>query len=151
MEKGVATMYVSESFETVLKNRELKLDKKDLGNDGIAFLGLYSEGEDEFPFSVVVDDSQDRTDYQITYEGIWNGKDLGLDLFDVLFTINRLNQELVAYYTLLMDPDGELFIRYVGRVTPFETFTLYELLVMGSKIASEVRRTLLELKDENDS
>ena len=142
-------MYVSESFETVLKNRELKLDKKDLGNDGIAFLGLYSE-EDEFPFSVVFDDSQDRTDYQITYEGIGNGKDLGLDLFDVLFTINRLNQELVAYYTLLMDPDGELFIRYVGRVTPFETFTLYELLVMGSKIASEVRRTLLELKDEND-
>ena len=143
-------MYVSESFETVLKNRELKLDKKDLGNDGIAFLGLYSEGEDEFPFSVVFDDSQDSTDYQITYEGIGNGKDLGLDLFDVLFTINRLNQELVAYYTLLMDPDGELFIRYVGRVTPFETFTLYELLVMGSKIASEVRRTLLELKDEND-
>jgi len=150
MAKGVATMYVSESFETVLKNRELKLDKKDLGNDGIAFLGLYSE-EDEFPFSVVFDDSQDRTDYQITYEGIGNGKDLGLDLFDVLFTINRLNQELVAYYTLLMDPDGELFIRYVGRVTPFETFTLYELLVIGSKIASEVRRTLLELKDENDS
>ena len=149
MAKGVATMYVSESFETVLKNRELKLDKKDLGNDGIAFLGLYSE-EDEFPFSVVFDDSQDRTDYQITYEGIGNGKDLGLDLFDVLFTINRLNQELVAYYTLLMDPDGELFIRYVGRVTPFETFTLYELLVMGSKIASEVRRTLLELKDENN-
>ena len=149
MAKGVATMYVSESFETVLKNRELKLDKKDLGNDGIAFLGLYSE-EDEFQFSVVFDDSQDRTDYQITYEGIGNGKDLGLDLFDVLFTINRLNQELVAYYTLLMDPDGELFIRYVGRVTPFETFTLYELLVMGSKIASEVRRTLLELKDEND-
>ena len=143
-------MYVSKSFETVLKNRELKLDKKDLGNDGIAFLGLYSEGEDEFPFSVVFDDSQGRTDYQITYEGIGNGKDLGLDLFDVLFTINRLNQELVAYYTLLMDPDGELFIRYVGRVTPFETFTLYELLVMGSKIASEVRRTLLELKDEND-
>lgn len=149
MAKGVATMYVSESFETVLKNRELKLDKKDLGNDGIAFRGLYSE-EDEFPFSVVFDDSQDRTDYQITYEGIGNGKDLGLDLFDVLFTINRLNQELVAYYTLLMDPDGELFIRYVGRVTPFETFTLYELLVIGSKIASEVRRTLLELKDEND-
>ena len=149
MAKGVATMYVSESFETVLKNRELKLDKKDLGNDGIAFLGLYSE-EDEFPFSVVFDDSQDRTDYQITYEGIANGKDLGLDLFDVLFTINRLNQELVAYYTLLMDPDGEFFIRYVGRVTPFETFTLYELLVIGSKIASEVRRTLLELKDEND-
>jgi len=143
-------MYVSKSFETVLKNRELKLDKKDLGNDGIAFLGLYSEGEDEFPFSVVFDDSQGRTDYQITYEGIGNGKDLGLDLFDVLFTINRLNQELVAYYTLLMDPDGELFIRYVGRVTPFETFTLYELLVIGSKIASEVRRTLLELKDEND-
>ena len=130
-------MYVSKSFETVLKNRELKLDKKDLGNDGIAFLGLYSEGEDEFPFSVVFDDSQGRTDYQITYEGIGNGKDLGLDLFDVLFTINRLNQELVAYYTLLMDPDGELFIRYVGRVTPFETFTLYELLVIGSKIASE--------------
>ena len=150
MVKGVAMMYVSESFETVLKNRELKLDKKDLGNDGIAFLGLYSEGEDEFPFSVVFDDSQVRTDYQITYEGIGNGKDLGLDLFDVLFTINRLNQELVAYYTLLMDPDGEFFIRYVGRVTPFETFTLYELLVMGSKIASEVRRTLLELKDEND-
>ena len=143
-------MYVSESFETVLKNRELKLDKKDLGNDGIAFLGLYSEGEDEFPFSVVFDDSQGRTDYQITYEGIGNGKDLGLDLFDVLFTLNRLNQELVAYYTLLMDPDGELFIRYVGRVTPFETFTLYELLVIGSKIASEVRRTLLELKDENN-
>ena len=150
MAKGVATMYVSESFETVLKNRELKLDKKDLGNDGIAFLGLYSEGEDEFAFSVIFEDSQDRTDYQITYEGIGNGKDLGLDLFDVLFTINRLNQELVAYYTLLMDPDGELFIRYVGRVTPFETFTLYELLVIGSKIASEVRRTLLELKDEND-
>ena len=150
MEKGVATMYVSESFETVLKNRELKLDKKDLGDGGMAFLGLYSEGEDEFPFSVVFNDSQDRTDYQITYEGIANGKDLGLDLFDVLFTINRLNQELVAYYTLLMDPDGEFFIRYVGRVTPFETFTLYELLVMGSKIASEVRRTLLELKDENN-
>ena len=150
MEKGVATMYVSESFETVLKNRELKLDKKDLGDGGMAFLGLYSEGEDEFPFSVVFNDSQDRTDYQITFEGIANGKDLGLDLFDVLFTINRLNQELVAYYTLLMDPDGEFFIRYVGRVTPFETFTLYELLVMGSKIASEVRRTLLELKDENN-
>ena len=150
MVKGVAMMYVSESFETVLKNRELKLDKKDLGDGGMAFLGLYSEGEDEFPFSVVFDDSQGRTDYQITYEGIANGKDLGLDLFDVLFTINRLNQELVAYYTLLMDPDGEFFIRYVGRVTPFETFTLYELLVMGSKIASEVRRTLLELKDENN-
>ena len=148
MAKGVATMYVSESFETVLKNRELKLDKKDLGDGGIAFLGRYSEGKDEFPFSVIFEDSQDRTDYQITYEGIGNGKDL--DLFDVLFTINRLNQELVAYYTLLMDPDGELFIRYVGRVTPFETFTLYELLVIGSKIASEVRRTLLELKDEND-
>ena len=142
-------MYVSKSFETVLKNRELKLDKKDLGNDGIAFLGLYSE-EDEFPFSVVFDDSQDRTDYQITYEGIGNGRDFGLDLFDVLYSINRLNQELVAYYTLLVDSDGELFIRYVGRVTPFETFTLYELLVIGSKIASEVRRTLLELKDEND-
>ena len=143
-------MYVSESFETVLKNRELKLDKKDLGDGGMAFLGLYSEGEDEFPFSVVFNDSQDRTDYQITYEEIGNGKELGLDLFDVLFTINRLNQELVAYYTLLMDRDGEFFIRYVGRVTPFETFTLYELLVMGSKIASEVRRTLLELKDENN-
>ena len=49
MAKGVAAMYVSESFETVLKNRELKLDKKDLGNDGIAFLGLYSEEDDEFP------------------------------------------------------------------------------------------------------
>ena len=150
MVKGVAMMYVSESFETVLKNRELKLDKKDLGDGGMAFLGLYSEGEDEFPFSVVFNDSQDRTDYQITYEEIGNGKELGLDLFDVLFTINRLNQELVAYYTLLMDRDGEFFIRYVGRVTPFETFTLYELLVMGSKIASEVRRTLLELKDENN-
>ena len=29
MAKGVATMYVSESFETVLKNRDLKLDKKE--------------------------------------------------------------------------------------------------------------------------
>ena len=143
-------MKVSESFETVLKNRDLKLDKKDLGDGGLAFLGRYSEEEAEFPFSVVFDDSQDRTDYQITYEGIANGKDLGFDLVELLFTINRLNQELVAYYTLLMDTDGELFIRYVGRVTPFETFTLYELLVIGSKIASEVRRTLLELKDEND-
>ena len=143
-------MKVSESFETVLKNRDLKLDKKDLGDGGLAFLGRYSEGEAEFPFSVVFDDSQDRTDYQITYEGIANGKDLGFDLVELLFTINRLNQELVAYYTLLMDTDGELFIRYVGRVTPFETFTLYELLVIGSKIASEVRRTLLELKDEKD-
>ena len=134
MAKGVARMKVSESFETVLKNRDLKLDKKDLDDGGVAYLGLYSEGEAEFPFSVVFDDSQERTDYQITYEGIGNGKDLGLDLFDVLFAINRLNQELVAYYSLLMDPDGELFIRYVGRVTPFETFTLYELLVMGSKI-----------------
>ena len=150
MAKGVARMKVSESFETVLKNRDLKLDKKDLGDGGVAYLGLYSEGESEFPFSVVFDDSQERTDYQITYEGIGNGKDLGLDLFDVLFAINRLNQELVAYYSLLMDPDGELFIRYVGRVTPFETFTLYELLVIGSKIASEVRRTLLELKNENN-
>ena len=150
MAKGVARMKVSESFETVLKNRDLKLDKKDLGDGELAYLGLYSEGEAEFPFSVVFDDSQERTDYQITYEGIGNGKDLGLDLFEILFTINRLNQELVAYYTLLMDTDGELFIRYVGRVTPFETFTLYELLVIGSKIATEVRRTLLELKDEND-
>ena len=150
MAKGVPTMKVSESFESVLKNRDLKLDKKDLGDGGVAYLGLYSEGESEFPFSVVFDDSQERTDYQITYEGIGNGKDLGLDLFDVLFAINRLNQELVAYYSVLMDPDGEVFIRYVGRVTPFETFTLYELLVIGSKIASEVRRTLLELKDEND-
>ena len=150
MAKGVAWMKVSESFETVLKNRDLKLDKKDLGDGGLAFLGRYSEGEAEFPFSVVFDDSQDRTDYQITYEGIANGKDLGFDLVELLFTINRLNQELVAYYTLLMDTDGELFIRYVGRVTPFETFTLYELLVIGSKIASEVRRTLLELKDEKD-
>ena len=150
MAKGVARMKVSESFETVLKNRDLKLDKKDLGDGGVAYLGLYSEGESEFPFSVVFDDSQERTDYQITYEGIGNGKDLGLDLFDVLFAINRLNQELVAYYSLLMNPDGDLFIRYVGRVTPFETFTLYELLVIGSKIASEVRRTLLELKNEND-
>ena len=41
MAKGVATMQVSESFETVLKNRDLKLDKKDLGDGGIAFLGLY--------------------------------------------------------------------------------------------------------------
>ena len=144
-------MKVSESFETVLKNRDLKLDKKDLGDGGVAYLGLYSEGEAEFPFSIVFDDSQERTDYQITYEGIGNGKELGLDLFEVLFAINRLNQELVAYYSLLMNPDGDLFIRYVGRVTPFETFTLYELLVIGSKIASEVRRTLLELKDENDS
>ena len=151
MAKGVARMKVSESFETVLKNRDLKLDKKDLGDGGVAYLGLYSEGEAEFPFSVVFDDSQERTDYQITYEGIGNGKDLELDLFDVLFAINRLNQELVAYYSLLMDPDGEVFIRYVGRVTPFETFTLYELLVIGSKIALEVRRTLLELKDENDN
>ena len=151
MAKGVARMKVSESFETVLKNRDLKLDKKDLGDGGVAYLGLYSEGEAEFPFSVVFDDSQERTDYQITYEGIGNGKDLELDLLEILFAINRLNQELVAYYSLLMDPDGELFIRYVGRVTPFETFTLYELLVIGSKIASEVRRTLLELKDENDS
>ena len=150
MAKGVARMKVSESFETVLKNRDLKLDKKNLGDGGVAYLGLYSEGEAEFPFSVVFDDSQERTDYQITYEGIGNGKELGLDLFEVLFAINRLNQELVAYYSLLMDPDGELFIRYVGRVTPFETFTLYELLVIGSKIATEVRRTLLELKDEND-
>ena len=150
MAKGVARMKVSESFETVLKNRDLKLDKKDLGDGGVAYLGLDSEGEAEVPFSVVFDDSQERTDYQITYEGIGNGKELGLDLFEVLFAINRLNQELVAYYSLLMDPDGELFIRYVGRVTPFETFTLYELLVIGSKIASEVRRTLLELKDEND-
>ena len=150
MAKGVARMKVSESFETVLKNRDLKLDKKDLGDGGVAYLGLYSEGEAEFPFSVVFDDSQERTDYQITYEGIGNGKELGLDLFEVLFAINRLNQELVAYYSLLMDPDGELFIRYVGRVTPFETFTLYELLVIGSKIATEVRRTLLELKDENN-
>ncbi len=150
MAKGVARMKVSESFETVLKNRDLKLDKKNLDDGGVAYLGLYSEGEAEFPFSVVFDDSQERTDYQITYEGIGNGKDLGLDLFEVLFTINRLNQELVAYYTLLMDTDGELFIRYVGRVTPFETFTLYELLVIGSKITTEVRRTLLELKDEND-
>lgn len=151
MAKGVARMKVSESFETVLKNRDLKLDKKDLGDGGVAYLGLYSEGEAEFPFSIVFDDSQERTDYQITYEGIGNGKELGLDLFEVLFAINRLNQELVAYYSLLMNPDGDLFIRYVGRVTPFETFTLYELLVIGSKIASEVRRTLLELKDENDS
>ena len=150
MAKGVARMKVSESFETVLKNRDLKLDKKDLGDGGVAYLGLYSEGEAEFPFSVVFDDSQERTDYQITYEGIGNGKELGLDLFEVLFAINRLNQELVAYYTLLMDTDGELFIRYVGRVTPFETFTLYELLVIGSKITTEVRRTLLELKDENN-
>lgn len=150
MAKGVARMKVSESFETVLKNRDLKLDKKDLGDGGVAYLGLYSEGEAEFPFSIVFDDSQERTDYQITYEGIGNGKELGLDLFEVLFAINRLNQELVAYYSLLMNPDGDLFIRYVGRVTPFETFTLYELLVIGSKIASEVRRTLLELKDEND-
>lgn len=65
MAKGVPTMKVSESFETVLKNRDLKLDKKDLGDGGIAFLGLYSEGEAEFPFSVVFDDSQDRTDYQL--------------------------------------------------------------------------------------
>ena len=50
-------MYVSESFETVLKNG-IETDKKDLGNDGIAFLGLYSEGEDEFSFSVVFDDNR---------------------------------------------------------------------------------------------
>ena len=42
MAKGVARMKVSESFETVLKNRDLKLDKKDLGDGGVAYLGLYS-------------------------------------------------------------------------------------------------------------
>ena len=31
-------MKVSESFETVLKNRDLKLDKKDLGDGGVAIL-----------------------------------------------------------------------------------------------------------------
>ena len=64
----------------------------------------------------------------------------------VLYSINRLNQELVAYYTLLVDSDGELFIRYVGRVTPFETFTLYELLVIGSKIASECTQNIIRVK-----
>ncbi len=37
-----------ESFETVLKNCDLKLDKKDQGDGGIAF-GLYSEGVAELP------------------------------------------------------------------------------------------------------
>ena len=96
-------MKVSESFETVLKNRDLKLDKKDLGDGGIAFLGLYSEGEAEFPFSVVFDDSEERTDYQITYEGIGNGKDLGLDLFDVLYSINRLNPRVACSMPLTLD------------------------------------------------
>ena len=74
MAKGVARMKVSESFETVLKNRDLKLDKKNLDDGGVAYLGLYSEGEAEFPFSVVFDDSQERTDYQITYEESEMGK-----------------------------------------------------------------------------
>ncbi len=59
MEKGVATMYVSE-FANGTKEPWIETDKKDLGNDGIAFLGLYSEGEDELPFSVVFDEARDR-------------------------------------------------------------------------------------------
>ncbi len=70
-------MYVSE-FETVLKNRDLKLDKKDLRRRWNHFLGLSEEGG--FPFSVVFDDNQDRADYQITYEGI-GVEETGLDLF----------------------------------------------------------------------
>ncbi len=57
----------------------------------------------------------------------------GLDLFEVLYTINRLNQELVAYHTLpWIQTESSLFAMW--RVTPFETFTLYELLVIGSKL-----------------
>ena len=88
--------------------------------------------------------------YQITYEGIGNGRDLGLDLFEVLYTINRLNQELVAYYTLLVDSDGELFIRYVESNSIWDLYAVW-ITRDWLKIASEVRRTLLELKDENDS
>ena len=60
-------MYVSESFETVLKNRELKLDKKDLGNDGIAFLvSLFRREKMSFRLVSCLMIVRTVTDYQIT-------------------------------------------------------------------------------------
>ena len=144
-------MKLAQAFEMILESRQVKLEKQELQNSNVAYVGTYTDLlSEEFNFSVIFEDTQDRTDYLITYSGIGQLQELDLELSEVLFLINQLNQEKIAYYTLCLSPDGELYVRLEGRVTPNESFTIYEMLVLGSKMASEVRRTILELKDEND-
>ncbi len=92
-------MKVSVNRLNGFKNRDLKLDKKDLGDGGVAYLGLYSEGRSRGFHLASCLMSQGVPITRLLMKESGAGKEDFGRLSGALF-INRLNQAKWRDYSL---------------------------------------------------
>lgn len=124
-----------DKFEALLAEKKIPLKRSELKNGQILFNGSYRISKTQvLPFGIVFDSKENKTiDYQITYHKLAYVKDFSKKEA-ILELLNELNRVKAGYYTVILNGDGEISLKQLGR-TSEDVTTAYEILIFGSTIA----------------
>lgn len=149
MKWGTQLTKITDQFETILKEKQIPLAKRQIKNGQVSYNGKFQlTKEKALPFGIVFDKEDDISDYQIVYHQLafvsnFSKKKAVLEL------INELNELQAGYYRICLGSDGEIYMRLLGR-TSDDVQPLYEMLVTGSTIAKAVLPRIEEVLNGKD-
>ncbi|TFI70623.1 hypothetical protein [Carnobacterium divergens] len=134
-------MTAIQAFEELLRAKQIPLVKATTSSNETSYSGSFQvNSEKEILFDVVFKEATSQTDVTITYHQLiaCYSEDNRLQLVTL---INQLNQEKTAYYRLVLTNEGEVSLVFEGR-TGEEILPLYEILLVGSSLLSDLMREL---------
>lgn len=134
-------MTAIQAFEELLRAKQIPLVKATTSSNETSYSGSFKvNSEKEILFDVVFKEATSQTDVTITYHQLiaCSSEDNRLQLVTL---INQLNQEKTAYYRLVLTNEGEVSLVFEGR-TGEEILPLYEILLVGSSLLSDLMREL---------
>lgn len=134
-------MTAIQAFEELLRAKQIPLVKSTENSNGTSYSGSFQASpENEILFDIVFKEATKQTDVTITYYQLiaCSNEDNRLQLVAL---INQLNQEKTSYYRLVLTNEGEVSLLFEGR-TGEEILPLYEILLVGSSLLSDLMREL---------
>jgi len=141
---------ITDQFETILKEKQIPLAKKEIENGQVTYNGKFQLTKDKaLPFGIVFDKENEISDYQIVYHHLAFVTNFGKKTA-VLEVINELNELQAGYYRICLGSDGEIYMRLLGR-TSANIQPLYEMLVTGSIIAKAILPRIEAVLDGTDT
>lgn len=134
-------MTAIQAFEELLRAKQIPLVKSTENSNETSYSGSFQASpENEILFDIVFKEATKQTDVTITYHQLiaCSNEDNRLQLVAL---INQLNQEKTSYYRLVLTNEGEVSLLFEGR-TGEEILPLYEILLVGSSLLSDLMREL---------
>ena len=134
---------IVEQIEALFKEKHLPLEKQEGPEGVVVYPGIFEAGGYKLSFNLLVQDLDETADFQVVYEKLAYVTDFKKKTA-VLEKVNELNHYKTGYFTAILGNDGEVFIKTLGRVASGSVYPVYEMLVMGSKLAMN---TIQDIQD----